>query len=165
MKKKMTLGEKQKRFCEEYLIDLNARQAAIRAGYSEKTATEIGYENLTKPHIQEYVSSLREEQQKRTGITSDRVLQEIAKSAFANIKNLYDEDGKLKPPHKLDDDVSATILSFKNGVSGVEEYKVHSKDKNLEMLGRHLGLFIDKQEITGSMKIQNIEVELVDPKT
>lgn len=78
------LTEKQKRFCEEYLIDLNATQAAIRAGYSVKTAYSIGEENLKKPEIQKMISELQNKQSERTQITADTVLKELEKIAFAD---------------------------------------------------------------------------------
>ena len=83
MAKKLT--EKQKRFVEEYLIDLNATQAAIRAGYSPKTANEQGTQNLAKLSIQDAVAKAMAERSRRTGINQDRVLQELAKLAFVKI--------------------------------------------------------------------------------
>ena len=71
------LNPKQTKFCEEYLVDLNATQAAIRAGYSIKTAKETGYENLTKPHIAEFIQIAMAERSKSTGITADYVLKGI----------------------------------------------------------------------------------------
>lgn len=82
----MKLTEKQKRFCEEYLIDLNATQAYIRAGYSAKkkdTARVESSKLLTKPNIQNYISELQKFQSERTGITADNVLKELEKVAFA----------------------------------------------------------------------------------
>ena len=76
------LTEKQKRFCEEYLIDLNATQAAVRAGYSEKTAFSIGVENLRKPLIQEYLQRLMQERSDRTRVSADKVLQELERIAM-----------------------------------------------------------------------------------
>ena len=77
------LTEKQKRFCEEYLVDLNATQAAVRAGYAEKNAGKIGHELLEKTRISEYLSELMKLQSERTGITADNVLKELEKVAFA----------------------------------------------------------------------------------
>lgn len=78
------LTAKQKKFVEEYLIDLNATQAAIRAGYSPDTAKEIGCENLTKPNIKTEIDKAMAERSRRTGISQDRVLRELAKIAFVN---------------------------------------------------------------------------------
>ncbi len=74
---------KQKRFCEEYLVDLNATQAAIRTGYSKKTAYSIGQENLQKHQIRRYIRTSMEWRSLRTQVTADRVLEELAKIAFA----------------------------------------------------------------------------------
>ena len=77
------LTNKQKRFCEEYLIDLNATQAAIRAGYSQKSASRFSIELLNKTHVSAYIEKLRQEQQQRTQITADAVIGELAKIAAA----------------------------------------------------------------------------------
>lgn len=81
------LNPKQLRFCEEYIVDLNATQAAIRAGYSEKTAGQIGEQNLKKLEIQEKITELQQARSKRTEITSDMVLKELAKVGFSKITN------------------------------------------------------------------------------
>ena len=78
------LAPKENRFCEEYLVDLNATQAAIRAGYSKRSAYSTGYENLTKQKIQSYINNLMIWRSLRTQVTADRVLEELAKIAFAN---------------------------------------------------------------------------------
>lgn len=78
------LTEKQKRFCEEYLIDFNATQAALRAGYSQKTAYSIGDENLRKPEIQSEIQTLIQKRSERTGISADTVITELAKIAFSD---------------------------------------------------------------------------------
>lgn len=77
----LILTPKQHRFCEEYLIDLNAKQAAIRAGYSPNSAAEQGYENLIKPHVASAIAELRKAQSERTQATADQVLQELTKLA------------------------------------------------------------------------------------
>ena len=111
------LTPKQKRFCEEYLIDLNGTQAAIRAGYSKHTPNAIAFELLGKPEIQKEINALLAKQSKRTEITADRVLQEIATVAFAEIGSLETarDDGA----------------------------KHRAKLKALEMLAKHLTLFTE----------------------
>lgn len=84
MSKQAKLTEKQKRFCEEYLIDLNATQAAIRARYSVKTAEQISARLLRNVKVQKYIENLRKEQSERTGITSDTVLKELEKIALTD---------------------------------------------------------------------------------
>ena len=80
----MTLTAKQERFIEEYLIDLNATQAAIRAGYAKKAATEQGYENLRKPHIAEAVQAARDKLSRRTELSQDMVIAEMRKIAVGS---------------------------------------------------------------------------------
>lgn len=148
------LTDKQEQFCKEYIIDFNATRAAKKAGYSEKTSQVTGSENLSKPIIQDYIASLMKKREERTEITADMVVQELAKVAFADIRELYDET-RLLLPHELSDKTAATISSFKTKREGdaeegfyeVEEYKRYDKMKALEVLGKHLGMFIEKQEV------------------
>ena len=149
------MTKKQKRFVEEYLIDLNATQAAIRAGYSPLTARDIGCENLTKPNIQEAIDKAIAERSQRTGVNADRVVRELAKIAFVNAGEVVDLDTALLMD-KISDDDMAAIQSVKVktfGEDGVErEVKLADKLKALELLGKHLGLFKDKVEINGNVK-------------
>ncbi len=88
------LTNKQRVFVEEYLVDHNATQAAIRAGYSENTAQEIGSENLSKPIIKSAIADAMEARSERTLITADWVLTRLVEEATADVKDLYDEDGR-----------------------------------------------------------------------
>lgn len=110
------LTDRQARFCEEYLIDLNATQAAIRAGYSEKTANRIASELLSKLDIQEKIAELKAERAKRTEMTQDSVIQELAAVARAEVK----------------------------GVCAVDKLKA------LELLGKHLGMFVERYEVNAA---------------
>lgn len=149
------LTPKQKMFCKEYLIDLNATRAAIRAGYSEKTARKIANENLTKPDIQEYIQAQMNKRAAKIEITADKVLQEIAKMAFANVQDLYDEHGILKPISELPRDVAAAVQSVKVNLTeacAVQEVKLWDKKGTLELLGKHLRLFdVKDKEPDGSI--------------
>lgn len=149
------MTKKQKRFVEEYLIDLNATQAAIRAGYSPLTARDIGCENLTKPNIQEAIDKAIAERSRRTGVNADRVVRELAKIAFVNAGEVVDFDTAILMD-KISEDDMAAIQSIKVktfGEDGVErEVKLADKLKALELLGKHLGLFKDKVELDGSVK-------------
>ena len=100
------LTAKQQRFVEEYLIDLNATQAAIRAGYSPKTANEQGARLLANASVQEAIAKAMAERSRRTGISQDRVIQELARIAFVNPKNIIDfEDASgVYPVRKGQDD-------------------------------------------------------------
>lgn len=103
MAKKGKLTEKQQRFVDEYLIDLNATQAAIRAGYSVKTADAIGCENLTKPNIQQAIAEHMAERSRRTGVNQDRVVLELAKIAFVRMTDVVDSNGRIKQDASADD--------------------------------------------------------------
>ena len=123
------MTKKQKLFVEEYLIDLNATQAAIRAGYSPETAGSIGNENLKKPEIRARIDKAMANRSKRTGVNADRVVQELVK-----IKT-FGEDGLER------------------------EIKMADKIKALELLGKHMGMFKDKVELSGSLETEKTKLD------
>ena len=160
----MALRGKQQRFVDEYLVDRNATQAAIRAGYSAKTATVIGAENLTKPNIQEAIKLGEAEIAERTKITQDMVIKELAKIGFSNMLDYITITNGGDPVtdfSALTRDQAAAISEIT-----VEEYtegrgddarnvkrtkfKLSDKRSALVDMGRHLGMFKDKVEITGA---------------
>lgn len=142
------LTEKQKRFVDEYLIDLNATQAAIRAGYSEKTANEIGAENLGKPSIREAVDAALQVRAKKTQIDAEWVLRRLAEEAEADVADLYTESGGLKPVHEWPKIwrqglVSGIEIEQVKGPDGsvageVAKVKLSDRVKRLEMIGKHV---------------------------
>lgn len=156
------MTKKQKRFIEEYLIDLNATQAAIRAGYSPDTAKSIGSENLTKPDIQARIAKAMAERSRRTGVNADRVVMELAKIAFVNAKDVIDPDTATVRPDALPEDTAA-IQSVKVkafGEDGLErEVKMADKLRALELLGRHLGMFKDKVELSGALETEKTKLD------
>ncbi|MDO4174543.1 MAG: terminase small subunit [Eubacteriales bacterium] len=150
------MTEKQKRFVEEYLIDLNATQAAIRAGYSPKTAQEQGSQNLSKLMVP--IAKAKAERSRRTGISQDRVIQELARIAFVNAADVIDvEDASVVADASRDDLACIQAVKFKQmsgdkGDMTEREVKLADKLKALELLGKHLGLF-DTQADTGGAAI------------
>lgn len=167
------LTAKQQRFCDEYLIDLNATQAAIRAGYSKKTANEQGARLLVNVSIQKKISELQKEREKRTEITQDSVLHELALIAFAKASDyarvvekdaMVEVDGNMVPvldvdgnqvkyrtvepilTDELTEDQKKAIAVIKKGRDGFE-IKPYSKIQALELLGKHLGMFTEKVEV------------------
>lgn len=151
------LTAKQERFCDEYIIDLNATQAAIRAGYSEKTAHSIGNENLTKPEIQNRIKEKQQEIQERNKIKADDVVQELAKIGFMTIDEIFDGNNHIKEVDMLSDKAKASISSIKitqktygkddNETTEVtKEVKLWDKGKALVELGKHLGIFKEDNE-------------------
>lgn len=165
----MALTEKQKRFVEEYLVDLNATQAAIRAGYSVKTAKSIGQENLTKPDIQAAIQEAKNNRSQRVEITQDRVLQEYARLAFFDPRKLFDDEGKPLNISELDDDTAAALAGldvleeYENAdgcrifVGYAKKYKLANKLAALDSLGKHLGLFDGKGGQTEGQKNNLLE--------
>lgn len=163
---------KQKRFCDEYLIDLNATQAAIRAGYAEKRASEQAYQLLQKTTVQEYIQKRKADRIERTEITQDMVLRELAIIAFSNAADyasivekqataevegtvipLLDENGNplmyrtVEPVLTADltEDQKKALAVIKKGRDGFE-IKPYDKVKALELIGRHLGMWDRKTE-------------------
>lgn len=149
------LTEKQKRFVEEYLIDLNATQAAIRAGYSVKNPDKIGSELLGKTRVSEEISKAMAERSKRTGINQDRVVMELAKIAFVNANDLINpEDASVRKDASKDDLACIQSVKVKQSFSDKgditeREVKLNDKMKALELLGKHLGMWKDKVELSG----------------
>jgi phage terminase small subunit len=166
------LTDKQAQFVEEYLIDLNATQAAIRAGYSAKTAYSAGERLLRDVEIQKRLTKRAQDRAARTEITQDRVLKELGRLAFLDIRKAFDADGQLKAIHDLDDDTAAAIsgievseiTSGENVIGSLKKIKLSDKKGSLELLGRHLQMWNDKLALMnkdGSPLLQGITVTLV----
>ena len=157
------MTERQKRFCAEYLVDLNATQAAIRAGYSPESAANIGCENLRKPNIRACIDKSIAEQAKRTGINADRVLRELGRIAFvhaADVINMNDAtviDGADRDDTAAIASVKVKVISGANGDGIEREIRLADKLKALELIGRHLGMFTDKVDLTGAATVQIID--------
>lgn len=134
------LTDKQQRFVDEYLIDLNATQAAIRAGYSEKTAAVIGNENLIKPYIAEAIAKAQEKRSERTEVSQDYVIKTIVETIerCSQARPVYDKKGDLVMMETPDGELAP-----------VYKYDATNVLKGAELLGRHLVMFKDKVEHTG----------------
>lgn len=157
------LTAKQQRFIDEYLIDLNATQAAIRAGYSPSTAKEQGCQNLTKLNIKDAIDRALAERSKRTGINQDIVLLELAKIALLNPVDVIDMDGAtLRGDANRNDTAAIASVKVKtiptvNGDIVEREVKTYDKIKALELLGKHLGMWKDNINLTGDIGIQIVD--------
>lgn len=160
------LTEKQQRFVDEYLIDLNATQAAIRAGYSAKTACEQGARLLANVKIQGIIAEHMAERSKRTGVNQDRIVRELAKIAFVNLTDIVDEEGRIRS-NATDEDLSCLeSIKYKEsssdtGDSVEREVKIASKLKALELLGKHVGMWNDKLNVEMDAEL-NIHVDYGD---
>src|SRR5574338_1663633 len=157
---------KQRRFVDEYLVDLNATQAAIRAEYSERNADKIGPELLGKTRVAEAIQERMAARAKRTEITQDMVLRELAKIGFSDIRRaikwdtlgarIDEEDGEasisnsveLLDSDDLDDDTAAAIQEISQTAQGIR-LKLYDKKGALVDIGRHLGMFDDKLTLRG----------------
>lgn len=127
------LTDKQEKFCQEYLIDCNATQAAIRAGYSEKTSYSIGEENLRKPEIQKRLSEIRKPLEEKTGITQEWVLKRF--------KEISDRCMTAIPVMVYDPESKSMVQKLDDEGNGVWEFDSSGANKSTEMIGRHLGFF------------------------
>jgi len=156
-KRKLKLTPKQERFVDEYLIDLNATQAAIRAGYSKGSARQQACVLLTNPNIQAAIGEGRAKLSERTGITAQRVLDEIARISFADPRRLFDANGSVLPPSEWDDDTAAMIAGVEvvtrsrpgeeSAVEYVHKFRLWDKNSALDKLMKHLGEYAaDKHE-------------------
>lgn len=150
----VALTKKQKLFCDEYLIDLNATQAAIRAGYSPDSARQSGSDNMNNPYIRAYIDKAMAERSKRTGINADRILTELAKIALLNPANVVNLDEATVRDDALPEDLAAVAsikvkrFPTKDGEGIEREIKFYDKSKALELAGKHLGMFRDKIDLT-----------------
>lgn len=160
------LTDKQKRFVDEYLVDLNATAAAKRAGYSEKSASRIAIELLNKTHVSAEIQKRQAKLRGKLEITQERVLEELAAIAFANGTDFatITHNGlvRLTPTSELPDEKRKAIASIKEGQWGTE-VKVHDKVKALELLAKHLGMFDSKNG--GSEAPENNIFEVIDQST
>jgi len=170
----MSLTAKQQKFVDEYLIDLNATQAAIRAGYSVSTANRIGSENLTKPDIAAAIQAAVQARSERTKIDQDWVLKRLAALADSDARRVckWDEGGTyLTPSDDLvwDDAYTITEVILEETIKETEDgkelvlkrqkrVKQADKIKALELLGKHLGIFTDKLKVSGEVN-HNVSVK------
>jgi len=160
------LTDKQRRFVEEYVVDFNATQAAIRAGYSPDTAQQIGSENLSKPVIQDAIQEIQSKLSEETGITAKRVIEEYAKIAFVDIREAFSVDNGLHDVRQIDDSTAAALSSVETFevrqdgmvIGHTRKVKFHDKIRALEALGKHLGVFEkdNEQKKTALVNVINL---------
>ncbi|AEE95769.1 terminase small subunit [Mahella australiensis] len=155
------MTKKQQRFVEEYLIDLNATQAAIRAGYSVNTANEQGARLLANVSISKAIEKALAERSKRTGVSQDRIICELAKIAFVNAADVINmDDAMVRDDANREDtaaiaSVKAKMVPTETGEIVEREVRMYDKLKALELLGKHLGMFKDKVDV-------NLDINLAD---
>jgi phage terminase small subunit len=166
------LKPRELRFVEEYLLDLNGAQAAIRAGYAKRSARSTASVLLRRPEVKDALTAAMEHRSQRTGITQDRVLTELEVPAFSDISHYtIDEDGRVALAEGAPKNAMRAISKLKHkvttkefGKSTVTEREVEialwDKPFTLKLAGRHVGLFPDRLEVTGKNG-KPIEVEAI----
>lgn len=171
--KRMALTDKQEMFCREYLVDLNATQAAIRAGYSEKTANRIAAQLLSKLDIEKRIQELMNDRSERLEITADYVLNRLVEIDQMDVLDILHNDGGIKPIHEwpkvwrtsLSGMDLAEMFESKDGerdlVGIMKKIKWPDKVKNLELLGKHknVSAFVDKVDLTADVKVENRSIK------
>jgi len=159
------LSKKQLIFCKEYLISMNATESAIKAGFSEKTASSQGSRLLKNVKVKAYIDEQLRQRAEKLDITPNRILEELGHIAFFNISNIYD-GMTLKEISDLPKDVTRAIQSVKTRVektdgdtfAEVMEVKSNDKLRAIELLMKHMGMFaVDNEQ---SKQAQDITVEI-----
>lgn len=169
----LSLNNKQRAFCEEYIIDFNGARAARDAGYSEKTAREQAGKLITLIDVQTYLKYLMQKRAERVNLTQDMIVKELMAIAFVDVKDFYcDITGDLLQPHELEVKAAKSVNGFKSikqtkydtkgnqkgkTIETIDEYKRLDKIKALELLGKHLGVF-EKDNKQKAPVNQNINI-------
>lgn len=159
-----SLNSKQKRFCDEYLVDHNATRAAKRAGYSKNTADSQGARLLKNAGVKVYLAGKAQKLEKKLEISAERTLIEIARIAYGDVRQFYDEEGKLIPVHKLSDEAAASISGIdleemkEDGIVVGYLKKIRRFDKNpaLDKLAKHFKLYVDAPAPPVNINLNNL---------
>ena len=164
----MALTAKQKVFADEYLIDLNATRA-YKVAYpnvkKDETAAANSSRMLRNAKVEDYIRKRMKDREKRTEITQDMVLKELAKIGFANVTDFVTIEDKgilrvvqVKTTDEMPGDKMGAIAGIKEGANGIE-IKLNDKGKALELIGRHLGMFKDKLEVSGTLETEKTKLD------
>jgi len=183
---KDSLTDQQEKFCREYLVDLNATKAAIRAKYSEDTAPQQGSRLLSNAKVQSRISVLKEAQFKRLEIDGDEVLRELKKLGLSDLRELFDENNCLKDMKDWPAEVAACVSSVevleefqplygggyacqncnrtmqREMIGFTKKVKFWDKPKSLELLGKHKNLFTDKIEANVKVTLEDLVLKSMD---
>ncbi|MFP1749196.1 terminase small subunit [Lonsdalea quercina] len=165
----MALTDKQDMFCREYLIDLNATQAAIRAGYSEKTANRTASENLSKPDVQSRIAELKANRNAEVSINAAYVLRRLVEIDQMDVLDILNDSGDLKPicdwPPVWRTTLSGLDIQAISGEEGtaalMKKIKWPDKVKNLELLGKHVTVQAFREQVKSEVVVDSIS-DLMD---
>jgi phage terminase small subunit len=168
----VVLSPKRERFCQEYIIDLNGKQAAIRSGYSKKSAEVTASRLLSDVNVKARIAQLMAERAKRCEVKQDDIIVELKRLGFSDMRKLAEWNSvlvKLKDSSEISDDEAACVESVSQTISkdgGSLSIKLYSKTKSLELLARHLGILHDKVDLTSKGKPLAPPIfQVVDDKT
>jgi phage terminase small subunit len=165
-----SLTPRQQTFVGEYLISLNATEAAIKAGYSRRSAHVTASRLMKACHVRDAIARGRAEAAIRAAITADIVIEQLCKIAFADVRQFFRPDGSLKAVSELDEDTAAAIASFEIGESRksakpatrVTRIKLVDQLAALHRLGQHLGMFDDRERHLPKSKAEGLAIPTVD---
>lgn len=160
---KNMLKPKQQRFVNEYLIDLNATQAAIRAGYSQVTAKLTGHRLITNDNVKKEIDRQQAIQSEKSKISQERVLLEIARLAFNDPRAVFDSNGIIKPIKDWSTETAAAISVIElNDTGQISKIKFWDKGKQLELASKHLGMLTENINQNVKSDHQIVILELPD---
>lgn len=164
----MELTEQQKKFCREYMKDFNGKQAAVRAGYSAKSANEQGSRLLTNVNVQKFLETLKNKAAEKDEGLADEIVAELKKIGFSDIKKYLDPDNTIKDISKLPPELTTVVESIKKtetefgddktgGTKTSIQFKLHSKLDALEKLAKYVGLYEADNKQRGAIINVNID--------
>ena len=164
----MALTAKQRIFADEYLIDLNATRA-YKVAYpkikNDETAAANSSRVLRNAKVEDYIQKRMKDRERRTEITQDMVLKELAKIGFADVTDFVTIENKgtykavqVKATDEMPGDKMGAIAGIKEGANGIE-IKLNDKGKALELIGRHLGMWRDKVEVSGTLDTEKTKLD------
>lgn len=164
----MALTDKQEMFCREYLIDLNATQAAIRAGYSAKTANRTASENMSKPDIQSRIAELKAQRNDLVGINATYVLNRLVEIDQMDVLDILTSTGELKPVSQWPKVWRTTLsgldvveMSAEGTAALLKKIKWPDKVKNLELIGKHIDVQAFREQVKAEHVVESIS-DLMD---
>lgn len=157
------LTAKQELFCKEYIIDLSAKQAAIRAGYSEDTSAVIGCQNLTKLNISDRIAELRRNTLEKLDLSHERIAKEYAKIGFSDISECLDENNNFKSIHDIKNSGAISSITIEETTSALGnttrkvKFGLWNKKDGLDGLSKHVGFYEkDNTQKATSVNLSNL---------
>lgn len=162
------LTPNQERFCQEYVVDLNGLKAAVRSGYSEKTAAQQASRLLINVKVTARIQSLADARAERVQVNADTVLTNLLKLATSDLRKLFGVDGNLLPVSQWPDDVALAVSAVeieelfegfgeeRQHIGYTKKVKLWDKVRSLEALGKHLQLFTEKLQVEHTIKLEDL---------